>query len=406
MAIWPFSIISGLRKEVSELRSSLNNSWMLKSMTFGDGSTSLTKGNALTLPAVYAALAILSDTLNIPVNVFKEDGKNKRIVDDTDPPYEQSVHKLLSKSPSRLYTPSQWFKQMEYSRNIYGNAFSYIIRNPRNMIPTALRFLHPDKVRVDFNGVENRYTIYGDNGLAVLSNIKAMDMIHLEAGYGGKSPLDWAIEALSLGKSIQNAGTEYFNEGMTNKVILSHPGQLSAGAQKNLKESFDRQMKDGRTVTLEEGLKPYTLTISPEQRQMLELSNASAMDVARVFNIPPHMLGLSDPTYSNMESSELSFTKHNCRPRYRMYEQELNWKLLGNSDEYFTKFNMNALLRADLKTRYESYGIAITNRWMAPNEARELEDMNPYEGGDKYENPNTTSGANDINDDNTEDNGE
>ena len=89
-----------------------------------------------------------------------------------------------------------------------------------------------------------------------------------------------------------------------------------------------------------------------------------------------------------------------------MYEQELNWKLLGNSDEYYTKFNMNALLRADLKTRYESYGIAIANRFMSPNEARELEDMNSYDGGDKYENPNTTSGANDINEDNTEDNGQ
>lgn len=390
MPIWPFSVFAELKTEVKELRESLNNSWYLKNMTFGDGKTTVTTSNALTLSSVYSALNILADTLNIPINVYRQQADEKRIVNESDPKYEQQVQYLLNISPSQLYTPSQWIKAMEFSRNIYGNAYSYIVRDKLG-IPTALRFVYPQHVQVDFDGVRNWYTFRDNEGRTIINRAPMWDVIHVQAGVDGKSPIDWANESLSFGKALQTQGTQYFDDGMTNKVVLSHPGHLQPAGQKNLKESFDKQMKEGSTIVLEEGLKPYYMTITPEQSQFLQSREFSVTEVARWFNIPEFMLANNDPTYSNIENFSLHFVTHNVRPRVRMYEQELNWKLLGNAREYYTRFNMNALLRADLKTRYESYGIAIANRFMNPNEVRDLEDMNAYEGGDKYENPNTLS---------------
>ena len=364
----------------------------------------MTTNNALTLSAVYAALNILADTLNIPINVYKRDGDLKYIVDESDA-YEFQCNYLLSTSPSQRYTPSQWVKAMEFSRNIYGAAYSYIVR-ARTGMPIALRFVDPTKVEVDFDGVKNWYTIRGDDGQIIVDRAPMWDVIHLEGGYGGKGPIDWAMESLSFGKATQKTGTDYFDDGMTNKVILSHPGIVGAEAQKNLRQSFDEQKKKGNTLVLEEGLKPYLLQLTPEQSQFIESMQFSINDVARWFNIPAFMLGNSDPTYSNMETQSLHFVTHNVRPRVRMYEQELNWKLLGNAPEFYTRFNMDALLRADLKTRYESYGIAIVNRFMNPNEVRDLENMNPYDEGDKYENPNTISAEDNSNNEINENDGE
>jgi HK97 family phage portal protein len=102
---------------------------------------------------------------------------------------------------------------------------------------------------------------------------------------------------------------------------------------------------------------------------------------------------LKTSTNNNIEFQGASFWVNNVRPRARIYEQEFNWKLLGNDENFFTDIDMNALLRSDLKTRYESYSLAIQNRILNPNEARRLENLNPYPGGDTYENPNITPGT-------------
>ena len=347
---------------------------------------------ALNLSAIYSALNISANSINLPVNVYRRIDNNNRELVTKKHSYEYQVYNLLHVSPNGFMTPSEFWGLMEWNRLLYGNGFAEIKRNGASK-PTALIWHHPDTVAVKLGDSELYYEIRGRKG-----KIKAMDMIHVKNqsrdGYVGLSIIDIAADSLGFGLETQKAGNKYFKDGMTSKVVLSHPGILGTAAKKNLHTSFDNEMKEGSTVVLEEGLKPYLLTISPEQSQFLQSREFSVTEVARWFNLPEFMVANSDPTYSNVGSFSLHFVTHNVRPRVRLYEQEFNWKLLLNNPEFFTEYNLNALLRADVKTRYDVYGIAIQNRIMSPNEARAMESMNSYEGGDVYENPNVLSKQN------------
>jgi HK97 family phage portal protein len=166
-------------------------------------------------------------------------------------------------------------------------------------------------------------------------------------------------------------------------VVLSHPGSLSAQGKQNLQNSFDEEMKKKSNIVLEEGTKLYTVSIPPEQAQFLESRVFSVTEVSRWFNIPEHMLSNNqNSTFSNIENQFLQFIVNNVRPRVRMWEQELNWKLLANYKNFYTEFNMDALLRADTTSQASYFVSAIQNGWMTRNEVRALKNLNKLEGGD------------------------
>lgn len=388
--------VEKIKSEYAELRATLNTNWDLYGNTWGYTGVGVTKQTALTLSAVYSALNILSDTLSVPINVYKRlPNGDKQLVTKSDQ-YEYQVQYLLHTSPSQLHTVSQWLQVMEYSRNIYGNAYSYIIRT-RSGLPTALKWVHPDYVEMTFDGVKIRYTIKDEKGKILVEKAPAWDVIHVKAmsidGIIGVSPITLAAESLGFGKATQVQGNKYFEDGMTNKLAISHPGHVGEKGEKNLKESIDEKLKGAGTLVFEEGIKVYPLSITNEQSQFLGSREFSVTEVSRWFNLPKFMLANDEPTYSNIENFMSYFLTHNARPRYRIYEQEFNWKLLGNVPEYFTEFNMNALMRADLLSRYNSYAIAIQNLVMNPNEVRQLENMNSYDGGEQFKNPNITVDA-------------
>ena len=361
-------------------------------------SIAVTKETALTLSAVYNALNILSDSLNVPISVKKKIEGGSAIVTESDR-YEYAVHVLLHTSPNLMNTPTEFIQLLEWSRQIYGNGYAEIIRDGSTK-PIALRWLHPDKVKPEKGAVSLFYTVAKDN--TTTYNVRSLDMIHVKTasfnGITGISPINLAAQSLGFSLALQKTGNQYYQDGMTNKVVLSHPGVLGTAGQDNLKKSFDKKMKDGSTMVLEEGLKPYLLSITPEQSQFLQSRQFSVTEVARWFNLPEFMLANSDPTYSNVGSFSLHFVTHNVRPRVRMYEQEFNWKLLTNYKDFYTEFNLNALLRSDIKARFDSYAIGIQNRILSPNEVRQIEGWNSYEGGDKYENPNVLTDQNNVDD--------
>jgi len=352
----------------------------------------VTKENALTLSAVYQAINISANSLNLPITVYKK-GANGSINPVTkEDRYEYQCNFLLKTSPNRMHTPAEWITLMETSRLMYGNGYSYIYRDGSGL-PRALKFLHPDQVKITPDNIQNYYEVRDlISGNIIYPKVPAWDMIHVK-NLNGISVIDYAASSLSLGLATQNTSKKFFEEGMTNKVVLSYPGALKEMGKKNLSESFSEQMKNKSTIVLEEGLKPYMLTIPPQQAEMILNKEFSVTDVARWFNLPEHMLNnLKTSTNNNIEFQGMSFTTNNVRPRARIYEQEFNWKLLGNSESFYTEINMNALLRADMLTRFNAYSLGIQNRIYSPNEVRAFENMNPYEGGDNYENPNITPG--------------
>jgi len=403
MQLWPFvskAKFQTLQTEIDDIKQrsiggvNIPGELLNKIIDADDNVKNVTEETALNLSAFYRAIYILCDSLNVPISVYKRDEDNDRNLVTQDDIYEYQVHKLLRVSPNRMHTPSEWMQLMETSRLIYGNGYSLILWNGMAE-PIAFRWVHPNNVEVRSDGKELRYWIRNEDGSYFLQNIPAKDMLHVKNmsdGVIGHGIIEYAAESMGLGLSAQQAGSKFFGGGMTAKYVLSHPGSLKPEGRKNLGDSFKREMKAGNTVVTEEGIKPFILSIPPEQAQFIETQRFGVSDISRWTGVPEYLLSNNDPTYSNIQNFGLSFVTYNVRGRARIYEQEFNMKLLGNYAEFYSHFNLNALLRADLKTRYDSYAIAIQNRIMNPNEARALEDMNSYEGGDKFENPNITTG--------------
>lgn len=367
----------------------------LKSTIFNTTSSSgvvVNTETASTLSAVYRAVNWCCDSLSLPLDVYRKTSEGREVVGEGDEYY--FAQKLLRISPNRIYTPSEWIRVMEMSRLFYGNGYSEIVRD-QYFQPIALRWLHPSLVTVSSDGIELFYEYQDPRGLT--RKLYSWEVVHVRAlsfdGYVGRSPISVARESLGVAISQQNTSSEYYRGGMKQKVVLSHPAHLGEAGSKNLKDSFDEQMKGDGTIVLEEGLKPYPLTIPPADSQFLESRVFSIQEVARWFGVSPNVLmDNTKSNYNTLEQQSLWDIRDSVRPRARMYEQELNWKLLQNNPAVYCQFNMNALMRADFKTRFDGYALAIQNRIYNPNEVREMEDKNGYEGGDKYENPNITPG--------------
>lgn len=360
----------------------------------GSGAT-VNANTAVNLSAVYRAINWLADSLSLPCDVYRIEGNDRNKVSETDQYYPAQY--LLRISPNKMHTPSEWMRLMEMSRNLYGNAYTVIIRNGLGY-PIAFRWVHPDQVRVYSDGENIAYDVINADGSMWRAGISYWNMIHVKAmsfdGYIGKSPISVARESLGVALSQQKTSSDYYASGMKQKIVLTHPGTLGETGGKNLKESFDQQMQGKGTVVLEEGLKPFPLTIPPADSQFLESRVFSIQEIARWYGVSPNVLmDSSKANYNTLEQQSLWDVRDSVRPRARMYEQEFNTKLLFNDQKVYTSFNINALMRADFKTRFDAYALAIQNRIYNPNEIREMEDKNGYEGGEVYENPNITPGA-------------
>jgi HK97 family phage portal protein len=207
-------------------------------------------------------------------------------------------------------------------------------------------------------------------------------------GVMGRSVIDIARDSLEFGANTQAAGNNFFKSGMRQAVVLTHPGSINPDGRSRLGSSFDSQLKSNKTIVLEEGIKPTTLTFSPEQSQFLTSREFSVTEIARWFNLPESMLeNNARSTFSNIEAKFLYFMQMNLRPRARIYEQEFNWKLLGNAKNYFWTYNINAIMRADAAARANYYMTMIQNGIMSRNEIRKMEDLNGVEGGDEFLTP-------------------
>lgn len=393
---WPFRITDGrikqLQAKIAELEKravgGVNVPGELLNALYGsETSGKVDERNVFSLSAVYQAINILCDSLNIPLEVYKRTSEGRVPVTPQDR-YEYQVRFLLHTSPNLMMTPSQWFQLMETSRLIYGNGYSYIIRDRLGM-PTALRWFHPELVEVKvYNNRELKYWFKDETGQKYeLRNVPAQDVIHVknvsQNGVTGVGVIALAAESLYGGLAAQKTSNKFYSEGMTSKVVLSHPQAIGANAKAKLQDAFEGELKIRPTLVVEEGVKLYLLSIPPQQAQFLENRTFSVQDVARWFNLPEFMLNNNQhSTFSNIEHQFLQFQMMNLRPRTRLYEQEFNWKLLGNTPEFYCEFNMNALMRADSMSRAQFYMTGIQNGYLLANEVRELENLNNLPGGD------------------------
>lgn len=360
----------------------LNDPQLLDSL-FGDtrSPVQVTQDTALTYSAVWRAVNLLSGTVAaLPKNVFQNDDNGDRTKLNNHP-----VQLLLNK-PSGTMNRFIWFERAMYYLLLWGDAIAPIVRN-KYYEPISLPLVHPKDVDVIERGGQLYYRIPGYTRL-----LKSHEVIHV-AGFGdgirGKDPISVARESIKGGLIFQNTGNKFFENGYLNDRFLSMPGKIpdknKTAFLSSLKSAYQGMKNTGNLMLLEGGAEMKSVGMPPENMQFLQSKTHHLSEVARWFGVPPHKIyDLERSTNNNIEHQGIEFVTDSALTYTIRFETELTEKLFSEADKPSNaiKFNMNGLLRGDLKTRAEYYSKATGGRpWIQPDEVRGLENLNKL-GGD------------------------
>ena len=368
------------------------NSLFGSAYTFFFGSTTsgkvVNERTAMQTTAVYACVRILSETLaSLPLHTYRhtERGKEKAI--------DHNLYYLLHDEPNPEMTSFVFRETLMGHLLLWGNAYAQIIRDGSGKV-VALYPLLPDKMKVDRTSAGELYYEYQtDTGPVILRNYEVFHIPGLGFdGLVGYSPIAMAKNAIGMAIATEEYGAKFFANGANPGGVLEHPGVLKD--PKRVRDSWNAVYQGSgnahRIAVLEEGMKFHSIGIPPEQAQFIATRKFQLNEIARIFRIPPHMIGdLDKSSFSNIEQQSREFVKYTLDPWVSRWEQAIHKSLLKPDEkrQYFVKFNVDGLLRGDYESRMNGYAIGRQNGWLSANDIRELEDMNRIpedQGGDLY----------------------
>lgn len=357
----------------------------------------VTERSAMQMTAVYACVRILSEAIaGLPLHMYryKEDGGKGKALD-------HPLYHLLHDEPNPEMSSFVFRETLMTHLLLWGNAYAQIIRNGKGEI-VALYPLMPNKMTVsrDENGQlyytyqKSQEELPKDNRYTVI--LHPSDVLHIPGlgfdGLVGYSPIAMAKNAIGLAIATEEYGSKFFANGAAPSGVLEHPGTIKdpQRVRESWMSQFGGSANSNKIAVLEEGLKYTPISISPEQAQFLETRKFQINEIARIFRVPPHMVGdLEKSSFSNIEQQSLEFVKYTLDPWVVRWEQSIQRTLLTSEEKktYFVKFNVEGLLRGDYQSRMSGYATARQNGWMSANDIRELENLDriPAEdGGDLY----------------------
>lgn len=352
---------------------------------------------AMQTTAVYSCVRILAEAVaSLPLHIYRYTDAGKEQVAG------HPLYHILHDEPNPEMTSFVYRETLMSHLLVWGNAYSQIIRDGAGRV-LGLYPLLPNKVEVDRtesgelvyyysrNSEENpNFKEYGRIAL------KAEDVLHIPGlgfdGLVGYSPIAMAKNAVGMTLACEEYGASFFANGANPGGVLEHPGVLKD--PKKVRDSWNEVYRGignaHKVAVLEEGMKYQQIGIPPEEAQFLETRKFQINEIARLYRIPPHMVGdLEKSSFSNIEQQSLEFVKYTLDPWVIRWEQSLQKALLlpEEKKEYFIKLNVDGLLRGDYQSRMAGYATARQNGWMSTNDIRELEDLNPIpeeEGGNLY----------------------
>nr|DAJ05597.1 MAG TPA: Portal [Caudoviricetes sp.] len=353
---------------------------------------------AMQTTAVYACVRILAEAVaSLPLHVYEyQDDGGKKLVHD------HPLYYLLHDEPNPEMTSFVFRETLMSHLLIWGNAYAQIIRDGAGRV-LGLYPLLPDKMEVQRDDRGNIYYVYSRNSdenpmFKEYGNIKlkAEDVLHIPGlgfdGLIGYSPIAMAKNAVGMTLACEEYGASFFANGANPGGVLEHPGVLKDPSK--VRESWNsvyRGVNNAHKIAvLEEGMKYQQIGIPPEEAQFLETRKFQINEIARLYRIPPHMVGdLDKSSFSNIEQQSLEFVKYTLDPWVIRWEQSLQRSLLlpGEKGKYFIKLNVDGLLRGDYQSRMNGYAVGRQNGWFSANDIREMENMNPIpdeEGGNLY----------------------
>lgn len=361
----------------------------------------VTPDSALRVGAVYGCVRIIAGAVaTLPLDIKqKVDERTRR--EATDHP----LTRIFSRRPNQWMKPAQ-FRRMATSHILLrGNFYARIVRGSRGV--TALLPLHPDRVeprqRAD---LYLEYLYRGPNGVEQV--FQHGDIFHITGmtgdGIKGMSVLSYAREVVGLAQATARHGGAFFRNGTSIGSVLKHKGKLGPDGLTFLQaslEAYRGSENAQRTLVLEEGMDFQALGMSAKDAEFVETMKLTRSDIAMFFGVPPHMLGDTEKSTSwgsGIEQQSLGFVAYTLEDWLTAWEDAINVDLVAESEaDIYARFNRAALVRGDIKARWDAYTKGLQWGVISPDEVRALEDWNPRAdgGGGIYYPPPNTAGATD-----------
>lgn len=345
---------------------------------------------AMRLTAVFSCVRVLTESVGmLPCFLYQstEKGQSKAV--------KEKLYSLLYVAPNNYMTPQEFWEYLIGCLCLRGNFYAYKVKALGEVV--ELLPLTPGSVQPSLNSNwEPVYKVtFPDGSCDVLSQDEIWHVrIFSTDSLIGLSPISYARHAIGLGLATEEHGSRLFSNGAVSSGVLQTDQVLSDDAYKRLKEDFtDRHQglsNAHKPMILEMGLKWSAISLTAEDAQFLETRKFQLEEVCRIFRVPMHMVQNTDrATFSNIENLGMGFVNYSLVPYLTRIEQRINIGLVNKEKRgrFYAKFNVGALLRGDMKSRYESYATAINWGILSPNECRDLEDRNPRDGGDVYLTP-------------------
>ncbi|WP_077369702.1 phage portal protein [Anaerosalibacter sp. Marseille-P3206] len=348
--------------------------------------------DALKEATVFACIRILSEAVaKLPIKIYQDQNGIKKATD-------HYLYSILKIRPNSFMSSFNFFTCLEAQRNTHGNSYANIEYNNKGKIK-AIWPMKSEKVEIwiDDKGILNTsnrlwYVVNLDNGKQV--KLRPEEVLHFKGftldGVSGITPLTYLRTLVQNGKSSEEYINKFFQNGMQTKGIVQYIGDLDQKAEETFRNKFE-QMSSGlknahRISLLPIGYQFQPISLSMADAQFLENTELTIRQIAAAFGIKMHQLNdLERATHTNISEQQRQFYIDTLMAILTMYEQELTYKLLLDSElnkGYYCKFNVDAITRADIKTRYEAYRIGVQGGFLKPNEVRAREEMESAEGGD------------------------
>lgn len=338
----------------------------------------VTADSALSVATVFACVRALAEsTAMLPLILYRRDGRNKARATD------HPLYALLHDAPNDEMTSVQLIEALMTNVVLWGNGCARLVIDNtgqvREMWPLLSRYLTIERADGEL--------IYKYHAPDLRQTFRRWEIYHVPGltlnGIAGLSVLGYMRRAVGMGLVLDTFGEKFYENGARPGVVLEHPARLGLEAAKTLRESWEERYGGvsnvNKPAVLEEGMKVNTFGMPMEDAQFLQSRKFQGEEIARMFRLPPHMVGILDhATFTNIEHQGAEFVTYSLGPWLNRIAKRVALDLLltGDRRDYFAEFLTAALLRGDIQARASAYGAAIRDGWMTRNQVRESENMN------------------------------
>jgi HK97 family phage portal protein len=375
-----------INRQASTDRSPWGDFWFQPVGAAG-GAVRVTADTALAVSTFYACVRVLSESFAmLPFRLYrpKVGGGRQRVTDHW-------LHTLFCRRPNRWQTPFEFREMLQGHLSARGNAFCQIIEDGKGGISELLP-LHPDRITLELVGDWGfRYRYKSRDGTETL--FQPGEIWHIRGlsgdGFIGYNPIEIARESIGEAMQVQSYSSRFYANNATPPTWLKYPGKF---ADKAARQSFREQLQEsqiganrGKTMVLDQGMELNAIQINQKDMQFIDLRRLKREDVAQLFRMPPHKVGILDrSTNNNIEHQGIEFWSDTMSPWAERWESSIECNLLGPDTDIEVEYDMRAMMRGDSAARAQYIHNMVLDGVMSRNEGREMEGMDPIDGLDEF----------------------